>query len=281
VDEGTRRWNLGHPWSLVVEENDAGWRLSEGAGDAEGLRPQRLVDRTGAFGAPAEEVRLAGRSGTWTLRVFPERRVLAAGPVPGGRLDLPQGWWWEDEPDARPWPIGIGADGTGLEDLESCERRGWQRWLPGKEAPDGPDSDGAFMLVAGWHAHDPRHGDTAILRRSAPREGEALLRSRFGRTDVGVALDCRGILDPEDTEDQIADAFLFLHQCLGARWLALEAPPSTRVERALERAHMDAQGEVFAVWIAAGFPAGRSSWKRLGPCLRRREMDPDCYVWGR
>lgn len=281
MEEGTRRWILGHPWSLIVEENDVGWTIREVAGEVEGLRPQRLVDRTGAFGAPVEEVRLSGRSGTWTLRVFPERRVLAAGEVPGGTLDLPWDWWSEEVPGSRPWPIGMGADGTGPEDLEACERRGWQRWLPGMGSPGRQDSTAAFVLVEGWHAHDVRHGDTPILRRSAPREGEATLRSRFGRTDIGVALDCRGILDPADTEDQIADAFLFLHQCLGARWLALEAPPSPVVERALERAHMDAQGDVFAVWIASGFPPERTSWKRLGPCLRRREMDPDCYVWGR
>jgi hypothetical protein len=179
--------------------------------------------------------------------------------------------------------LGFGAQGTSVEALERCERRGWDAGL--SEFDSDAPTNTRFSILSGWHRRDDAHGDTAVLHRLAPIEGEASLRERLRSGSAGRirwALDCRALIEDEDTEDALADAFLFAHQAFGARWLCWDAPPSALVVRALERAHMDAQGELFGVWLAGpeAIPA-RSAWRRLGPVLKPSESEPDCYVWER
>jgi len=232
----------------MVEEHPWGWALRRvEADDAEGEPASCWKDATGAFGAPSEEYRFEGDSGRWGVRVFPRQRVLAATMAPGGRIELPAGWWSTFQ-EGLDRPFGAGPEGTGIADLERCERRGWLE----EEIP-------ALKLVSGWHATDSGHGDTEMLHRVAwaAMAGE--------RLSPGAVLDCRDWIREGDSEGDLADTFLFLHQTHGARWLGLEPFPSVNVERALERAHCDAQGGVFGVWIGQGPRVQRASWMRLGP----------------
>lgn len=279
-----RRWLLDASWCLQVEEKEDGWSIREAEpGCATGIRPLRWSDATGAFGVASHEFRLDGRSGVWELRVYPSERVVASSPVPGGRLDLPRGWWVDPGGQEAARSLGFGATGSSVCTLERCERRGWISTLLATERTSGPGS--LFTIVRGWHGWDASHGDTEILHRMAPLEGEAALRETL-RAGIGSktipALDCRGIVEESDTEEGLADGFLFAHQAFGARWLCWSAPPPPIVVRALERAHMDSQGDLFGVWLASGDPvATRSAWRRLGPLLRPSESVPDCYVWER
>ena len=278
-----RRWLLEASWNLLVEEGDAGWSVRE-AGDETitGERPPRWSDGTGAFGAASDEFRLEGRSGTWDLRVYRRLRVVSATQVPGGRLRLPEGWWRASGEERSPQALGFGAPDTSLADLERSERRGWEGWIPSTGEGTVP---APFSVLSDWHHRDTRHGDTEVLHRMAPIDGEGSLRDRLRDGGPGssvLALDCRKLVLETDTEDGLADGFLFAHQAFGARWLCWDAPPPVVVVNALERAHMDAQGELFGVWIAGGNPIpGRASWRRLGPVLRPSERVPDCYVWER
>lgn len=282
MEDLERCWVLDGVWSLLVRESAAGWSIEVADREsAVGKRPMRWTDRSGAFGAPSDEIRLEGRSGTWGLRVYAESRVVAAAEVPGGRLSLPPGWWQSTNEECADRPVGFGEQGSSVRDLERCERRGWESWVLREMA--GAAQRVSFSVVRSWHRADASYGDTPLLHRMAPVEGEAVLRERLreGR-GVRVALDCEGLVEDSDTEDQLADGFLFAHQAFGARWLCWNAPPSTKVVRALERAHMDAQGELFGVWLAGSaiLPA-RAPWRGLGPILRANESDPDCYVWER
>lgn len=284
VEDFVRRWLLDAQWRLQVEESAEGWAIREAeSGSAEGLRPLRWSDATGAFGGASDEFRLEGRSGVWDLRVFSQARVVASGPVPGGTLRRPGGWWMDSAGREEGRSLGFGAPGTSVDALERCERRGWDAWLSGLES--GGRMDTRFSILSGWHEYDEAHGDTAFLHRLAPIEGEATLRDRLrSGVEAGVrwALDCRRLVEDADTEDALADGLLYLHQAFGARWLCWDAPPSALVVRALERAHMDAQGELFGVWLAGpqDIPA-RSAWRRLGPVLRPSDREPDSYVWER
>jgi hypothetical protein len=133
--------------------------------------------------------------------------------------------------------------------LVRCERRGW-----------GESELGGLHLVEHWHRTDPSHGDTEVLHRlvwvgeELPRGGDAVL-------------DCRGWLRKGDSERDLADAFLYLHQTHRVRWLGLDAFPDPEVVRALERAHGDSQGDLHAVWLGAPLPKRRTEWMRLGPWL--------------
>lgn len=279
-----RRWLLDASWRLLVEEKGDGWSIREAdSGSATGDRPPRWSDATGAFGVASDEFRLEGRSGVWDLRVFARDRVVAAAPVPGGVLEMPQGWWMDPEGGDATRSLGFGASGTSVDVLERCERRGWEAGL--HATGDGSDAETRFSIVRAWHRHDKSHGDTAILHRMAPIEGEASLRERLRSgcsPTAAMALDCQDLVEDADAEDGLADGFLFAHQAFGARWLCWNAPPSAVVVRALERAHMDSQGELFGVWLAGPSPVpARSPWRRLGPVLRPSESDPDCYVWQR
>lgn len=284
VGDFVRRWLLDAPWRLQVEENAEGWTIREvESGIAEGDRPLRWSDASGAFGGASDEFRLEGRSGVWDLRVFSKARVVSSGPVPGGTLRRPAGWWMDSTGQEAGRNLGFGAQGTSVEALERCERRGWDAGL--SEFDSDAPTNTRFSILSGWHRRDDAHGDTAVLHRLAPIEGEASLRERLRSGSAGRirwALDCRALIEDEDTEDALADAFLFAHQAFGARWLCWDAPPSALVVRALERAHMDAQGELFGVWLAGpeAIPA-RSAWRRLGPVLKPSESEPDCYVWER
>jgi len=285
VEDQIRQWSLDAQWGLVVQEDATGWAFLEHEKPADALAPLRLKDRTGAFGAPFEEFRLPGKSGTWAVRLYPHQKVIAASSPPAGRLVLPKGWWAEESVDSPGMEWGMGPSGTRPSDLECCERRGWEPWATrcsdglGSGEPNHPAST-EIVILSEWHAMDPGHGDTEILHRAASREEGGALRRRLA-AECPSALDCRAILRETDTEAQLADAFLFLHQCHGARGLALEGPPSRKVANALERAHMDAQGDLFAAWIVERPVPGRTWWKRLGPCLVHKgtETDPDCYVW--
>lgn len=279
-----RRWLLETSWKLQVQEGEEGWSVRETDGeDASSESPPRWSDGTGAFGAASVEFRLEGRSGTWDLRVYERLKVASAAQVPGGRIRLPEGWWMASGEERSPSALGFGAPGTSVEDLERGERRGWEAWIPSADGDVGPAA--TFAIVGNWHRVDERHGDTAILNRMAPIGGEAFLRDRLrGRPGSPLlALDCRDLVEATDTEDGLADGFLFAHQAFGARWLCWDAPPSAVVAKALERAHMDAQGELFGVWVARGGEAvpARAPWRRLGPVLRPCEGVPDCYVWQR
>lgn len=284
MDGLERRWLLEGAWKLQVLEDSEGWSILEPlAQDATGDRPVRWSDATGAFGAACDEFRLAGSSGTWDVRVYRNRCVMSASPVPGGRLRIPDGWWREETGEGAGASVGLGRPGTSSRDLERSERRGWEAWIE----PRGVDASEprTFSIVERWHRHDETHGDTEFLHGMAPIGGEALLREalRNGASGpVALALDCRDLDVEEHTEDHLADGFLFAHQAFGARWLCWNAPPSAKVVRALERAHMDAQGELFGVWVARGEPLpSRAPWRRLGPVLRRGESEADCYVWER
>lgn len=277
-----RRWLLEGAWKLQVVEDPQGWSILEPREqDATGDRPVRWSDATGAFGAASDEFRMEGRSGVWDLRVYRSCPVISASPVPGGRLRLPVGWWREEaEAGAR---AGMGNSGTTSRDLERCERRGWEAWI----RPIGGEVSEArlFRIVGGWHHHDATHGDTPLLHGMAPIGGEASLRETLRKGESGpveLALDCRNLDLEGVSEDHLADGFLFAHQAFGARWLCWDAPPSEQVARALERSHMDAQGELFGVWVAGGEPLpARAAWRRLGPVLRPSGSVPDCYVWER
>ena len=279
-----RRWLLDASWKLLVEERDQGWSIREaGSACATGDRPPRWSDATGAFGVASDEFRLEGRSGVWDLRVFPRERVIAASSVPGGQLEMPHGWWMDPGGEEAPRSLGFGASGTSVDVLERCERRGWEAGL--HALGDGSDGETRFSIVRSWHKHDTNHGDTAILHRMTPIEGEASLRERLRSgcsPTSATALDLQDLVEDADAEDGLADGFLFAHQAFGARWLCWNAPPSAVVVRALERAHMDSQGELFGVWLAGASPVPcRSAWRRLGPVLRPSEGDADCYVWQR
>lgn len=245
-----RRWRCGHEWPLMVEEGERGWSLYPAPGiRGEEEVPDRWRDSSGAFGAPSEEYGLDGQTGRWRLRVYPRERVLAAGAVPQGNLDVPPGWWSSLETDAElPW--GCGPQGTSLDDLVRCERRGW-----------GDSELGGLHLVENWHRTDPSHGDTEVLHRLV-WVGKCLPRG-----DDSVVLDCRGWLRKGDSERDLADAFLYLHQTHRVRWLALDAFPDPEVVRALERAHGDSQGDLHAVWLGAPLQDRRTEWMRLGPWL--------------
>ncbi len=244
-----RRWRCGEAWPLLVEERGRDWSVRLVLdGEEQAMAPARWQDGSGAFGAPSEEYRFEGLAGRWRLRVFPRERVVAAGAMVEGTLSLPPGWWLESEGQAD-LPVGFGPPGTDVLDLVRCERRGWQE-----------SEIAGLRLLCKWHGYDPRHGDTELLHRLGwvgarkPRES-------------GLVLDCRGWVQPGDHENDLADAFLYLHQTHGVRWLGLDAFPSPQVERALERAHCDCQGDLFAVWLGTPIPARRTNWMRLGPWL--------------
>lgn len=247
-----RCWKTGCEWPLVIEEHPWGWalRLAESE-EPEADVPSSWRDATGAFGAPSEEYRLEGQSGRWGVRLFPRQRVLAATEVPGGRIDVPEGWWSTFQ-GGLDRPFGAGAEGTSILDLERCERRGWRE-----------DDLAGLKLVSDWHAMDPLHGDTEMLHRVAWKGKNG------SRLSEGAVLDCRGWIRTGDSEENLADTFLYLHQTHGVRWLGLEPFPSVEVERALERAHCDAQGGLFGVWIGEGPKQHRASWMRLGPWVPR------------
>ncbi len=117
-----------------------------------------------------------------------------------------------------------------------------------------------LRLVRHWHGYDPGHGDTEILHRLS-WVGAPIPR------DAGLVLDCRDWVRSGDSEKDLADGFLYLHQTHGVRWLGLEPFPSPTVVRALDRAHCDCQGDLFAVWLGAPAPGRRTNWMRLGPWI--------------